>query len=120
MAAAQGLDGMTGEAVPGDLQGHWPQIREAVWSGGYEPQPVKRVQIPKPGGGVRNLGMPTGLERVIQQALVQVRQPEWERTFSEQSDGFRPRRSAHQALAQAQRDSEAGWWTSTWTRSWIA
>lgn len=96
-----GMDGMTVEALPGYLKGHWPQIREALLSGVYEPQPVKRVQIPKPGGGDRMLGIPTVLDRFIQQALLQVLQPKWDGTFSEASYGFRPERSAHQALAQA-------------------
>jgi RNA-directed DNA polymerase len=98
-----GIDGMTVEELPGYLREHWPQIRAALIAGTYRPSPVKRVEIPKPGGGVRKLGMPTVLDRFIQQALLQVLQPEWDKTFSEGSYGFRPGRSAHQAVAQAQR-----------------
>jgi RNA-directed DNA polymerase len=98
-----GIDGMTGEELPGYLREQWPQIREALLAGTYRPQPVKRVEIPQPGGGVRTLGIPTVLDRCIQQALRQVLQPEWDKTFADGSDGFRPCRSAHQAIAQAQR-----------------
>jgi len=98
-----GIDGMTVEELPGYLRERWPQIRAALIAGTYRPSPVKRVEIPKPGGGVRKLGMPTVLDRFIQQALLQVLQPEWDKTFSEGSYGFRPGRSAHQAVAQAQR-----------------
>jgi RNA-directed DNA polymerase len=102
-AGSPGIDGMTVAALPGYLREHWPRIRAALLAGTYRPQPVKRVEIPKPGGGVRNLGIPTVLDRFIQQALLQVLQPRWDPTFSEGSYGFRPRRSAHQAVAQAQR-----------------
>jgi RNA-directed DNA polymerase len=102
-AGSPGVDGMTVEELPGYLREHWPRIRAALVAGTYRPQPVKRVEIPKPGGGVRTLGVPTALDRFIQQAVLQVLQPEWDKTFSESSYGFRPRRSAHQAVAQAQR-----------------
>jgi RNA-directed DNA polymerase len=98
-----GIDGMTVEELPGYLREQWPQIREALLAGTYRPQPVKRVEIPKPGGGVRKLGIPTVLDRFIQQATLQALQPEWDTTFSDGSYGFRPGRSAHQAIAQAQR-----------------
>jgi RNA-directed DNA polymerase len=98
-----GVDGMTVEALPGYLREQWPQIQDALLAGTYRPQPVKRVEIPKPGGGVRKLGVPTVLDRFIQQAVLQVLQPEWDKTFSASSYGFRPGRSAHQAVAQAQR-----------------
>src|SRR5208337_755126 len=97
-----GVDGMTVHALPDHLKEHWPAIREQLLSGTYEPQPVRRVEIPKPDGGVRKLGIPTVLDRLIQQAVMQVLQGRWDRTFSEHSYGFRPRRSAHQAVAQAQ------------------
>jgi RNA-directed DNA polymerase len=97
-----GVDGMTVTQLPGYLKAHWPTIREQLLDGAYRPQPVKRVEIPKPGGGVRQLGIPTVLDRFIQQAMLQVLQPIWEPTFSERSYGFRPNRSAHQAVAQAQ------------------
>jgi RNA-directed DNA polymerase len=98
-----GIDGMTVEEWPGYLREHWPTIRAAVLAGTYRPQPGKRVEIPKPGGGVRQLGVPPVLDRVIQQAVLQVLQPEWDKTFSDGSYGFRPGRSAHQAIARAQR-----------------
>jgi RNA-directed DNA polymerase len=93
---------MTVEALPGSLREHWPTIRAALLAGTYRPQPVKRVEIPKPGGGVRQLGVPTVLDRFIPQALRQVLQPEWDTTCSDGSSGFRPGRSAHQAIARAQ------------------
>ena len=84
------------------LKQHWPVIREQLLNGTYEPKLVRRVEIPKPDGGVRKLGIPTVLDRFIQQAVMQVLQRQWDRTFSEHSYGFRPGRSAHQAVAQAQ------------------
>lgn len=98
-----GLDGMTVEQLPEHLIKHWPAIREELLSGTYRPQPVKRVEIPKPEGGVRKLGIPTVLDRFVQQAVMQVLQRRWDRMFSEHSYGFRPGRSAHQAVNQAQR-----------------
>ena len=80
-----GIDGMTVEELPGHLREQWPQIREALLAGTYRPQPVKRVEIPKPGGGVRNLGIPTGFDRFIQPARLPVLQPEWDHTFSDGS-----------------------------------
>jgi len=97
-----GVDGMTVQQLPEYLKQHWPAIREQLLSGAYEPQPVKRVEIPKPDGGVRKLGIPTVLDRMIQQAVMQVLQRRWDRTFSDHSYGFRPGRSAHQAVEQAQ------------------
>ncbi len=97
-----GVDGMTVQKLPGYLRKHWPTIREQLMSGTYQPQPVKRVEIPKPDGGVRKLGIPTVLDRFIQQAVMQVLQGRWDRTFSEHSYGFRPGRSAQKAVAQAQ------------------
>ena len=97
-----GVDWMTVQQLPEYLKQHWPAIREQLQSGTYKPQPVKRVEIPKPDGGVRKLGIPTVLDRFIQQAVMQVLQGKWDRTFSEHSYGFRPGRSAHQAVAKAQ------------------
>jgi RNA-directed DNA polymerase len=97
-----GIDGMTVEQLPDYLKKHWPTIREQLLSGSYKPQPVKRVEIPKPDGGIRQLGIPTVLDRYIQQAVLQVLQSSWDQTFSEHSYGFRPGRSAHQAVAKAQ------------------
>src|SRR2546429_3315272 len=97
-----GIDGVTVDQLTDYLKQHWPMIREQLLNGTYEPKPVRRVEIPKPDGGVRKLGIPTVLDRFIQQAAMQVLQRRWDRTFSEHSYGFRPGRSAHQAVAQAQ------------------
>jgi RNA-directed DNA polymerase len=97
-----GVDGMTVHDLPGYLKQHWLAIREQLLSGTYRPQPVKRVEIPKPDGGVRKLGIPTVLDRFVQQAVMQVLQGRWDREFSSHSYGFRPGRSAHQAVSQAQ------------------
>ncbi len=83
-----GVDGMTVEQLPAYLKQHWPAIREQLLSGTYKPQPVKRVEIPKPDGGVRKLGIPTVLDRFIQQAVMQVLQGRWDRTFSDTATGF--------------------------------
>jgi RNA-directed DNA polymerase len=104
-----GIDGMTVGKLPGYLARHWPAIREQLLRGMYQPQPVKRVEIPKPDGGVRKLGIPTVLDRFIQQAVMQVLQGQWDRTFSQHSYGFRPGRSAHQAVAAAQQHVAAGY-----------
>ena len=104
-----GVDGMTTTALPDYLRQHWPAIKEQLLCSTYRPQPVKRVEIPKPGGGIRKLGVPTVLDRLIQQALLQVLQPKWDPTFSEHSYGFRPGRSAHQAVAAAQRHVTEGY-----------
>ena len=97
-----GVDGMTVGGITDYLKQHWLAIRERLLNGTYEPKPVKRVEIPKPDGGVRMLGIPSVLDRFIQQAVMQVLQRQWDRTFSDHSYGFRPGRSAHQAVAQAQ------------------
>src|SRR6202162_1924664 len=97
-----GVDGMTVQQLPEHLKQHWPVIREQLLSGTYKPQAVKRVEIPKPDGGIRSLGIPTVLDRFIQQAVMQVLQRRWDRTFSEHSYGFRPGRSAHQAVEAEQ------------------
>jgi RNA-directed DNA polymerase len=98
-----GVDGMTVDGIGDYLNQHWPAIREQLLNGTYEPKPVRRVEIRKQdGGGMRKLGIPTVLDRVIQQAVMQVLQRRWDRTFSNYSYGFRPERSAHQAVVQAQ------------------
>ena len=97
-----GIDRMNVDELADYLKQHWPAIREQLLSGTYEPKPVRRVEIPKPDGGVRKLGIPTVLDRFIQQAVMQVLQRRWDPSFSNHSYGFRPGRSAHQAVAQAQ------------------
>ena len=97
------MDGRTIDDTKVYLREHWPAIRSQLLAGTYQPQPVRRVNLPKPEGGVRKLGVPCVVDRLIQQALLQVLQPRWDPTFSEHSFGFRPGRSAHQAVAQAQR-----------------
>jgi RNA-directed DNA polymerase len=98
-----GVDGMTVRDLPAFLKQHWATIREQLLKGTYQPQPVKRVEIDKPdGSGVRKLGVPTVLDRFIQQAVLQVLQRRWDSTFSDHSYGFRPGRSAHQAVVKAQ------------------
>jgi RNA-directed DNA polymerase len=104
-----GVDGITVNQFSDYLKQHWPVIREQLLSGTYEPKPVRRVEIPKPDGGVRKLGIPTALDRFIQQAVMQVLQRRWDLTFSDHSYGFRPGRSAHQAVAQAQQYIAAGY-----------
>ena len=99
---APGVDGITVRQLPGLLKARWPEIEDQLLQGRYQPQPVRRVQIPKPTGGTRDLGIPTVIDRVIQQAVLQRLQPLWDPTFSEHSYGFRPGRSAQQAVAQAQ------------------
>jgi RNA-directed DNA polymerase len=98
-----GIDGMTVDALSVYLKEHWPAIRDQLLRGTYKPQPVRRVEIPKPDGGMRQLGIPTVLDRMVQQAVMQVLQGRWDAEFSEHSHGFRPGRSAHQAVAKAQK-----------------
>lgn len=105
---APGVDGMTVEELQPYLVKHWPEIRRQLLEGTYLPQPVRKVEIPKPGGGVRMLGIPTVLDRFIQQSMHQVLQKRWDVTFSDSSFGFRPRRSAHQAVSQSQSHIEQG------------
>src|SRR6266436_1695349 len=105
---AAGIDGMTVEGLAPYLKEHWPMIRAQLLDGTYKPQPVRRVEIPKGSGGTRPLGIPTVLDRFIQQAVMQVLQADWDRTFSETSFGFRPGRSAHQAVERAQAYIAAG------------
>jgi RNA-directed DNA polymerase len=99
---APGVDGMTIDDLPSWIAGHKQELLAALRDGSYEPQPVRGVQIPKPGGGMRQLGIPTVLDRLVQQALLQVLEPLLDPTFSDSSYGFRPGRGAHDALAQAQ------------------
>ena len=122
-AGAPGIDGMTVEAFPAFVRRHWPRIRSALMAGTYRPAPVRRVFIPKPDGSQRPLGVPTVLDRVIQQAVAQVLTPLFEGGFSDHSYGFREGRSAHQAV----RHVEACWtegrrhaWTVTSSPSSIA
>jgi RNA-directed DNA polymerase len=99
---AAGIDGMSVDALPAYLKEHWPTVRAQLLDGTYKAQPVRRVEIPKASGGVRLLGIPTVLDRFIQQAVMQVLQADWDGTFSETSFGFRPKHSAHQAVERAQ------------------
>jgi len=103
-----GIDGMTVEELPDYLRGNWERIREKLITGTYRPHPVKRVEIPKTGGGTRQLGIPCVLDRLIQQALLQVLQPILDGGFSEHSYGFRPGRRAHDAVRKAQRYIQEG------------
>ncbi len=104
-----GVDGRTIAETAAYLRTHWPGIREALLNGSYRPEPVRRVQIPKPGGGMRELGIPTVTDRLIQQALLQVLQPTIDPTFSEHSYGFRPGRRAHDAVLNARRYVQDGY-----------
>jgi RNA-directed DNA polymerase len=108
---APGVDGMTVDDLGESLQTHGPRIRAALLEGTDAPQPVRRTAIPKPGGGTRNLGIPTVLDRCIEQALLQVLPAAWDPTCSARRDGLRPQRSAHQAVGQAQADTREGY---TW------
>ncbi len=103
-----GVDGMTVDELPKYLAEHWEEIREELVAGTYQPRPVKRQEIPKSGGGVRELGIPTALDRFVQQAILQVLQPRFDPTFSEHSHGFRPGRRAHDAVCEAQRYIQDG------------
>ena len=105
---APGVDGMSVDRLGGFLRTHWPKIKERLCEGSYEPKPVKRVAIPKASGGTRPLGIPTVLDRLIQQALHQVLSPLFEPEFSDHSFGFRPGRSAHQAILQAKQYQHGG------------
>jgi len=108
-----GVDGMSVDDLTPYLVVHWKRIREQLLAGSYQPQPVRRQEIPKPDGGTRTLGIPTVLDRFIQQCLLQALQPEFDPTFSEHSYGFRPGRSAHDAVRAAQRYIQSG-------RRWVA
>jgi RNA-directed DNA polymerase len=116
-----GIDKMKVDELRAYLKAHWPGIKESLLNGSYQPQPVKRVEIPKPGGaGVRKLGIPTAIDRLIQQALHQVMSPIFDPHFSHSSYGFRPERSAHQAVQQARHEVEGGRrWIWIWRSSLI-
>ncbi|TCM69722.1 group II intron reverse transcriptase/maturase [Rhizobium sp. BK068] len=107
---AAGVDGLDIDQTAAALRISWPAIRDSLREGTYRPQPVRRVMIPKPGGGERELGIPTVLDRLIQQALLQVLQPILDPTFSQHSYGFRPGRSAHDAVLAAQSFVQSGRW----------
>jgi RNA-directed DNA polymerase len=115
------MDGMTVQQLPDYLKQHWPAIREQLLSGTYKPQPVKRVEIPKPDGGVRKLGIPTVLDRFIQQAVLQVLQRRWDRRSASTATGF-ARAVGASGGGQAQRciaEGLAGWWIWIWRSSSI-
>jgi group II intron reverse transcriptase/maturase len=103
-----GIDGMTVDELPDHLRAHWPALREQLLAGTYQPSPVKRQLIPKGNGEMRELGIPTVLDRFIQQALLQVLQPRFDPSFSQHSHGFRPGRRAHDAIVEAQRYIQNG------------
>lgn len=107
---APGVDGMSTGELRSYLRGNWETLKAQLEQGTYKPKPVRRVQIPKPNGGKRGLGIPTVLDRFIQQAILQVLTPIFDPTFSEQSYGFRPGRSAHQAVKQAKEYVQQGHW----------
>ena len=106
---AGGMDGRSVDDLAKQIREDWPRIREQLLSGSYEPSPVRKVEIPKPGGGMRTLGIPTVMDRMIQQALNQAFTPVFDPTFSEDSYGFRPGRSTHQAVQRAKEHIEAGY-----------
>lgn len=110
-AGSAGVDGLSVGQTAEYLQVHWPQVKGQLCAGSYRPQPVRRVQIPKPGGGMRELGIPTVTDRLIQQALLQVLQPLIDPSFSDHSYGFRPGRRAHDAVGRAQAYVQAGYQT---------
>jgi len=103
-----GIDGMTVDELADWLRENWPRVREELLAGTYQPAPVRRATIPKPDGGERQLGIPSVLDRLIQQALLQVLQPRFDPTFSEHSHGFRPGRSAHGAIREARQHVQNG------------
>ncbi|WP_239014016.1 reverse transcriptase domain-containing protein [Archangium violaceum] len=107
-----GVDGMRVEELDPWLVNNWDAVRAQLLDGSYQPQPVREQEIPKSGGGVRKLGIPTVRDRLIQQSILQVLQPMYDPTFSEHSYGFRPGRSAHDAVCEAQRYIQEG-------RSWV-
>jgi group II intron reverse transcriptase/maturase len=110
-AGSAGVDGLSVQQTAEHLSVHWPRVRQQLLDGSYRPLPVRRVQIAKPGGGVRELGIPTVTDRLIQQALLQVLQPLIDPSFSEHSYGFRPGRRALDAVCRAQQYVQAGYRT---------
>jgi RNA-directed DNA polymerase len=114
------VDGMRTDELLPYVRVHWPRIREELLAGTYRPQPVKRQEIPKTSGGVRQLGIPTVLDRFIQQAMVQVLQPRFDPSVSEHRDGFRPGRRARAKRSRRRsgtwRTAGATWWTWRWRR----
>ena len=106
---APGIDGVTIEDFPAHARVHWPAQRAQIEHGRYRPQPVRRVEIPKPDGGKRLLGIPTVTDRLVQQAIAQVLTPIFDPMFSDSSFGFRPGRNAHQAIRQVQAYVKDGW-----------
>jgi RNA-directed DNA polymerase len=106
---APGVDGVTVEEFPSLFRPQWPSIRQALAEGRYRPSPVRNVSIPKPTGGTRQLGIPTVLDRLVQQATAQVLTPLIDPTFSDSSHGFRPGRSAHDAVRKVQAYAKAGY-----------
>jgi RNA-directed DNA polymerase len=106
---APGVDGMTVDQLPSYMRRHWPQIKEELQNGTYRPFPVRRKEIQKPQGGVRLLGIPTVLDRLVQQAVGQVLQQIWEPLFSDSSYGFRPKRCQHDAIHQVKKYVEDGY-----------
>lgn len=105
------MDGMSASELPEFVEEHWNEIYASLRTGRYKPSPVRRVTIPKPDGGERNLGVPTVLDRAVQQAIAQVLTPIYEPRFSDSSFGFRPSRSAHQAVRRLLHHYEEGY---TW------
>ncbi len=103
-----GIDGMKVDELPEHLMENWESLKAQLLDGTYHPQPVREQEIPKSGGGVRKLGIPTAVDRLVQQAILQVLQPRFDPTFSESSHGFRPGRGAHDAVCEAQRHIQAG------------
>jgi RNA-directed DNA polymerase len=117
---APGVDGITVKQLPGVLRARWPEIEEELLQGRYQPKPARRVQFPKLAGGFRNLGIPTAIDRLIQQAVLRQLQSLWDATFSEHSYGFRPERSAQRWRRRKPASSRAfsSWSTLTWPSFW--
>lgn len=105
---SHGVDGMSVKDLRRHIVQNWPTIRESIRNGTYKPSPVRRVEIPKPNGGTRSLGIPTVTDRLIQQAITQVLTPVFDPTFSEQSYGFRPQRRGHDAVRKARNYMQEG------------